>query len=64
MRPSLLRNNGDGTFTDVASEVGVAYSDRGQLLCPDCDAPLWLQFRPCLTNRLAQRALLYGVTSP
>lgn len=28
----LWRNNGNGTFTDQASEVGVALSDRGQLL--------------------------------
>ncbi|MCY4188044.1 MAG: CRTAC1 family protein [Bryobacterales bacterium] len=32
MTPSLLyRNNSDGTFTDVASEAGVAYSADGQL---------------------------------
>ena len=32
MTPSLLyRNNGDGTFTDIASEAGVAYSADGQL---------------------------------
>lgn len=32
MTPSLLyRNNADGTFTDIASEAGVAYSADGQL---------------------------------
>ncbi len=32
MTPSLLySNNGDGTFTDIASEAGVAYSADGQL---------------------------------
>ena len=32
MTPSLLyRNNGDGTFTDIASEAGVAYNVDGQL---------------------------------
>ena len=32
MTPSLLyRNNGDGTFTDIAAEAGVAYSADGQL---------------------------------
>ena len=32
MTPSLLyRNNGDGTFTDIAPEAGVAYSADGQL---------------------------------
>ena len=32
MTPSLLySNNGDGTFTDIASEAGVAYNGDGQL---------------------------------
>ena len=32
MTPSLLyQNNGDGTFTDIASEAGVAYNVDGQL---------------------------------
>ena len=32
MTPSLLySNNGDGTFTDIASETGVAYNADGQL---------------------------------
>lgn len=32
MTPSLLySNNGDGTFTDIASEAGVAYNADGQL---------------------------------
>lgn len=28
----LWRNNGNGTFTEVANETGVGYGDRGQLL--------------------------------
>jgi hypothetical protein len=33
LNPYLLwRNNGDGTFTEVATEAGVALSDMGQLL--------------------------------
>ena len=28
----LLRNNGDGTFTDVALETGVAYTADGSLV--------------------------------
>ncbi|HEU4753704.1 MAG TPA: CRTAC1 family protein, partial [Armatimonadota bacterium] len=33
LSPFLLwRNNGNGTFTDVAEHAGVAYSDMGQLL--------------------------------
>ena len=49
MRPSLLRNNGDGTFTDVTEEAGLLRP--GQLRSPprwaDYDNDGWLDLFVC-----------------
>src|SRR5262249_4542738 len=40
MRPSLLRNNGDGTFTDVTRQMGIDGPAKG-FSCWDCDNDGW-----------------------
>ncbi|HMC72158.1 MAG TPA: VCBS repeat-containing protein, partial [Mycobacteriales bacterium] len=43
MRPSLLRNNGEGTFTDVTQEAGLMVSINAISACwADCDNDGWL----------------------
>ena len=44
VRTELLRNNGDGTFTDVAFDAGLAFSPSGHPLDYDRDSRMALAF--------------------
>jgi hypothetical protein len=55
--PSLLRNNGDGTFTDVTKEAGLALPVNSISACwADYDNDGWLDLFVCCES---QRNLLY-----
>lgn len=53
MRPSLLRNNGDGTFTDVTDSAGLAYAVNSIAAgWADYDHDGWLDLFICCEQQL------------